>query len=115
MLKHTDNLSMTLQNPKLRSSEGRQIAELTRKTLEHIRTNDSFSLFWSKVTPKQEMLNVNDPVLPRKRRVPARFAVLEQVISQLVLKSYMDINTLNVLILSFLLLRINLINQATTL
>jgi len=33
VLKHTDNLSKTLQSPSLRAAEGQQIAEMTHKTL----------------------------------------------------------------------------------
>ena len=67
-LKHTDNLSKALQNPKLSSSEGQQLAELTRKTLSSIRTDDSFDLFWSKVISFQNTLDVNDPVLPKEAK-----------------------------------------------
>ena len=42
LLKHTDNLSKTLQNPKLSSSEGQQVAALTSKTLNSIRPDSSF-------------------------------------------------------------------------
>ena len=39
LLKHGDNLSKkTLQNPKLSSSEGQQVAALTNKTLNSIQT-----------------------------------------------------------------------------
>jgi hypothetical protein len=72
LLKHTDNLSKDLQNPKLSSSEGQHLAELTRKTLSSIRMDDAFDLFWSKVISTQNMLEVNDPVLPRRRKAPAR-------------------------------------------
>ena len=43
--KHTDNLSRTLQAPSLTASEGQEIAELTRQTLQRIRSNDAFDLF----------------------------------------------------------------------
>ena len=44
LLKHTDNLSRTLQAPSLTASEGQQIAELTWQTLLRIRTSDAFDL-----------------------------------------------------------------------
>ena len=44
LLKHTDNLSQTLQAPSLTASEGQQIAELTWQTLLRIRTSDAFDL-----------------------------------------------------------------------
>ena len=36
ILSHTDNLSKTLQTPKLSAADGQHIAELTCKTLERI-------------------------------------------------------------------------------
>ena len=75
LLKHTDNLSKALQNPKLSSSEGQHLAELTHKTLSSIRTDDSYDLFWSKVISTQNTLEVNDPVLPRRRKAPARLEI----------------------------------------
>lgn len=73
VLKHTNNLSKALQNPKLCSSEGQQLAELTCKTLSSIRTD--FDLFWSKVISIQNNLEVNDPVFPRKRKTPSRLEI----------------------------------------
>ena len=49
LLKHTDNLSWTLQAPSLTASEGQEIAELTCQTFLRINTNDTFDLFWEKV------------------------------------------------------------------
>lgn len=73
ILKHTDNLSKTLQNQSLTASEGQQVAELTCQTLERIRTAEAFDLFWKNVMLLQEQKGVNEPVLPRKRKAPARF------------------------------------------
>lgn len=73
ILKHTDNLSKTLQNPSLAASEGQQLAELTCQTLEHIRTTECFDLFWQNVLLLQKEKGVNEPILPRKRKAPRRF------------------------------------------
>ena len=43
VLRHTDNLSKTLQKPELSSLEGYEIAMLTVKTLQSIRTETNFS------------------------------------------------------------------------
>ena len=43
LLKHTANLSSTLQNPLLTASEGQQIAQLTCATLRRIRTTEAFN------------------------------------------------------------------------
>ena len=75
ILKHTDNLSKTLQNPALTASEGQQIAELTCQTLGKMRTSESFDLFWRNLTALQEEKEVNEPVLPRRRKTPARYEI----------------------------------------
>ena len=48
ILRHTDNLSKTLQTPKLSASDGQNVAELTCKTLDKMHTDDYFQLFWAK-------------------------------------------------------------------
>ena len=73
ILKHTDNLSKTLQNPKLTAADAHSIAELTCCTLEQIRNEESFDLFWEKLMLMQEKLDNSLPTLPRKRRAPERF------------------------------------------
>ena len=75
ILSHTDNLSKTLQTPKLSAADGQNIAELTCKTLERIRTDDSFKLFWEKALRLQQTLGISEPSLPRKRKAPKRLEV----------------------------------------
>jgi len=67
ILQHTDNLSKTLQNPQLTAIEGQQIAQLTRSTLLLMYTDQ---LFWSRIL---EEFAVDEPTMPRKRRIPARY------------------------------------------
>ena len=73
ILKHTDNLSKTLQNPKLTAVDVHSVAELTCSTLEEVRSDESFDLFWEKLMLMQDKLEVNLATLPRKRRAPERF------------------------------------------
>ena len=75
ILKHTDNLSKTLQKPSLTAFEGQEIAELTCQTLQKIRTDESFDQFWQNIMLLKEQKGVSEPVLPRKRKAPARFEV----------------------------------------
>ncbi len=49
ILRHTDKLSKTLQNPELSSVEGHEIAMLTMATLQDVRSDRDFNLFWEKV------------------------------------------------------------------
>lgn len=73
VLQHTDNLSKTLQNQSLSAAEGQQSANLTVKTLQSIRTDQMFDLFWEKATMSADKLSLDPPSLPRKRRCPSRF------------------------------------------
>ncbi len=74
LLKHTDNLSKTLQDPSLSSSKAQSIADLTVRTLSSIRNDESFQLFW-KTLLFQQKVNVHEPELPRRRKVPARYEI----------------------------------------
>ena len=73
MLKQTDNLSRTLQDPKMSPAEGNAIAQDVIKTLSKDRDDGSYDLFWKSVLRRKEELEVDDPKLPRKRRLPAKF------------------------------------------
>ena len=42
---------------------------LTIRTLESIRNEESFDLFWEKLDKDREPLEVNDPIFPRKQKV----------------------------------------------
>ena len=75
ILRHTDKLSQTLQMPKLSSVEGQGIAMLTVRTLKTMRTAEKFNLFRQKVEKMrfQEVLVVDEPQLPRRRKAPRCF------------------------------------------
>ena len=74
ILKHTDKLSKTLQDPIFTASEGQQCAELTCITLSNTRSSELFDLFWEKVLSYQKRYDVEDASLPRKR-APSRFEI----------------------------------------
>lgn len=69
LLRHTDNLSRTLQKS-CSACEGQMVADMTKKTLLGMQ---SFDLFWEKVKRMAVDVDVSDPVLPRKRKAPQRF------------------------------------------
>ena len=73
VLKHTDTLSKTLQSPKLSAAEGQHIATMTIATLQSLRSDTDFDIFWTKVEGIRESLDVDEPTLPRKRKVPKRY------------------------------------------
>ena len=68
--RHTNKLSQTLQNPKLSSTEGYEIAMLTVKTLESLCTDINFDLYWDKAELIRVKRDIDEPQLPRKRKMP---------------------------------------------
>lgn len=73
ILRHSDNLSRTLQSSHVSAAEGQRIAAMSVKTLQLMRTEENFKMFWSNVTSKSRDFDIGDPVLPRKRKVPRRY------------------------------------------
>ena len=73
ILRNTDKLSQTLQQPKLSSSEGHGVEILTVKTLKGLRTDVNFDLFWQTVKKARDQLDVDELQLARKRKVLRRF------------------------------------------
>ena len=54
---------------------GQRLAQLTKSVLVRIRNDDSFPAFYSVVLLKSKDHAISDPLLPRKRRAPARIEV----------------------------------------
>lgn len=50
ILRHTDNLSRTLQKADMSAAEGQQIAAMTLDCLKYLRSDEQFTLFWQRVT-----------------------------------------------------------------
>ena len=65
ILRHTDNLSSTLQLKTLSAAEGQQVAMMTIATLTSLRSDISLDLFWDKINIMASQLKVNEPQLPR--------------------------------------------------
>ncbi len=72
LLRITDNLSQTLQKKNYSAVEGQVTALQTKKTLVHMRSEESFDLLWTKVDKMRSGKDVDGPKLPRKRRCPVR-------------------------------------------
>ena len=70
---HTDSLSVCLQRKSLSAAEGQAMAAMTIRTLKTMISDDTFAVFWKYVTTLAEHNLVNAPVLPRRRRLPARY------------------------------------------
>ena len=54
------------------ASEAQELAKMTVKTLNRIRNDESFKLFWQRVLQESKKREVNEPQLARKRRAPKR-------------------------------------------
>ena len=74
ILKITDNLSRTLQKQSLSAVLAQTIADLTVKTLEGMRTDEAFNLFFKLVQQLFDKTNTAEPI-PRKRKAPKCFEV----------------------------------------
>ena len=71
---HTDNLSRTLQGKNMSALQGKEVARSVTNTLQDLLSDDQFNLFWEHVKADASRLSVGDPVLPRKRKVPAKLS-----------------------------------------
>ena len=71
----TDNLSKTLQNQSLSAAEGQEISMLTLKTLEKMRNEDDFKLFFQHLQQLQLSTDTEEPYIPRRKRAPRRFEI----------------------------------------
>ena len=72
IFQHTDRLSSTLQHSDLSSVEGYEVAMLTVQTLERMRIERDFDLFWAKIETKRNEFEVEEPIFPRRRKNPKR-------------------------------------------
>lgn len=75
ILRHSDNLSKTLQHKTMSAAEGQHIAKLTVSVLQKMRSDEQFAAFYQRVIQEQTRFGVAEPSLPRKRRAPQRFKV----------------------------------------
>ncbi len=72
ILRHTDNLSRSLQDKVCSATEGQSIGAMVVDTLQSLRNDSYFELFWCKVTSFTEPLDI-EPSLPRQSKVPRRY------------------------------------------
>ena len=73
VLNQTDQLSRALQSESLSAAEGFNLAQAVTQTLEKDRCEKSFDLYWESMNKKKEHLNIDEPILPRQRKLPKRF------------------------------------------
>lgn len=73
LLRHSDNLSATLQKEEMSAAQAQNIAQMTLTALSSLRSDESFSLFWNKGLMLSKEVGVNEPTLPRQKKAPSRF------------------------------------------
>ena len=66
LLKHSNNLSRTIETLHMPVAECQLVVALTTKALTKVRTEETFSLFWERCNEATTELKINEPVLPRK-------------------------------------------------
>ena len=72
VLNMADNLSAALQGSSVSASDGQRLMSVTVTTLESIRSEESFTLFWQKTEQRRQQFGILEPTLPRQRKVPRR-------------------------------------------
>ena len=70
ILRHSDNLSKTLEKDEMSAAEGQSVAEMTAKMLDGIKSDEAF---WKVTLIRREKLGIDDPILPRQRTLPVRY------------------------------------------
>lgn len=68
----TDSLSKAFQKKDLSAIVAKKGASLVIATLKELRCDSKFSEFWKEVTDKAIKLDVGEPTLPRRRKLPPR-------------------------------------------
>lgn len=61
-----------MQDKEFSAAEGQHVADMVVSTLQTLRSDQSFDLFWAKVGRLSNTLDL-EPQLPRKRRAPKRY------------------------------------------
>ena len=72
ILRHTDNLSRTMQKAEMSAAEGQEVMHSTLSTLQSIRDGSCLSQFWKRICASSNELNIEKPSLPRRQKTPRR-------------------------------------------
>ena len=72
LLKHTNNLNKSLQATVMSAVEGKAMAAMTITMLQNLHNDEHFSVFWDLVMVDMHKVDVDEPKLPRRRKVPRK-------------------------------------------
>ena len=78
---HTDNLSKTLQLPEISAADSQRLAAASIATLQKMRTDASYQLFWQSTCDLRAQMKLPEPKLPRRRKPPTRFQIGSRKVS----------------------------------
>ena len=73
LFSHSDNLNRTLQKPDISAAGAQGVVSMTLKTLEKIRNDASFHLFWLKVLKIANKLGIEEPQPSHRHKTPRTF------------------------------------------
>lgn len=73
ILSHSDNISRALQHQELSASECQVLAKMTVRTMETMRTDASYNLFWERLQIDRTNFEVDEAVLPRKKKCTKQY------------------------------------------
>ena len=73
ILCHSDNLSQILHSETRSAAKGQQVGRIVVATLESLRTEEAYHLFWMKVRAVVDSVNVDGPWLPHRCKTPKRY------------------------------------------
>ena len=68
ILSHTDNLSQTLQGTQMTAVNAQVISRVCVPTLESIRSENEFNLFWNKAKQFYEKHKIDEAHFPRRQK-----------------------------------------------
>ncbi len=69
-MQHSDNLNKALESPNIIAAEGQRLACMTIATLTKCKSDEVYDLFWKKVEHSCQSLDIEEPTLPRRRKLP---------------------------------------------
>ena len=75
ILSHTDNLSQTLQGTQMTAVYAQDVSRACVTTLESMRSENEFNLFWNNMKQFAEKCKINEPHLPRRKNIPNRYMI----------------------------------------
>ena len=75
ILSHTDNLSQTLQGTQMTAVDAHVIFRSCVTTLESIRSENKFNLFWKKVNQFAKKHKIDEPHSMCRKNIPNRYII----------------------------------------